>query len=199
MSISIDSGDVAGEPAPPDDGWLAEIERLDRAVYLAIASTPTPRLDRALRMVSSAANYSRLSMAASLVLAAIGGRTGRRAAAGGMACVIATSATVNLLIKPLGRRRRPDRTGAGVPASRHVPMPASRSFPSGHSAAAVAFAAGASRWMPAASAPLYGLAALVSYSRIHTGVHFPGDVIAGALIGLTVADVTGSVLARRWQ
>ena len=37
----------------------------------------------------------------------------------------------------------------------------------------------------------------MSYSRIHTGVHFPGDVVAGALIGAVVADVTGSVLGRR--
>jgi membrane-associated phospholipid phosphatase len=49
--------------------------------------------------------------------------------------------------------------------------PISRSFPSGHSAAAFAFASGAGREMPQTAIPLHGLAALVAYSRVHTGVH----------------------------
>jgi hypothetical protein len=34
------------------------------------------------------------------------------------------------------------------------------------------------------------VAALVAYSRVHTGVHYPGDVLAGALIGTALAQVT---------
>ena len=48
--------------------------------------------------------------------------------------------------------------------------------------------------LPAAGAPLYALAGLVSYSRIHTGVHFPGDVVAGALIGLVIGNLTAAAL-----
>ena len=181
---------------PP--GWLAELARLDQAVYAAIAATPTPGLDRVMRSISHAADYSRLSMAAAGGLALWGGPPGRRAAAGGLACVAVTSGVVNLVIKPLSRRRRPDRAGADVPAQRRVPMPASRSFPSGHSAAAIAFATGAARWVPAAGAPLYALATVVAYSRVHTGVHFPGDVIAGSVIGLTIGNLTAGALASRW-
>jgi membrane-associated phospholipid phosphatase len=172
------------------NGWLAELTRLDRAVYDAIATTPTPSLDRTMRRLSHAANYSRLSIAAAGLLAAGGGHRGRRAAVTGLASVSATSAVANLVVKPLGRRRRPDRAAVDVPVERQVPMPSSRSFPSGHTAAAVAFADGASYELPAAGLPLHLLAALVGYSRVHTGVHFPGDVIAGALIGSAVADVT---------
>ena len=43
---------------------------------------------------------------------------------------------------------------------------------------------------PTAAVPLRALAALVAYSRVHTGVHYPGDVLAGALIGTTLAQVT---------
>ena len=42
----------------------------------------------------------------------------------------------------------------------------------------------------AAAVPLRALAALVAYSRVHTGVHYPGDVLAGALIGTTLAQLT---------
>lgn len=174
-----------------------ELNHLDHAVYGAVATTPTPRLDAAMRALSHAADHSKLSMAAAGALALGGGARGRRAAIGGLACVSVTSAFANLAIKPVARRRRPDRTAAAVPTRRHVPMPTSRSFPSGHAAAAHAFAVGASRWMPAAGAPLYTLAAVVSYSRVHTGVHFPGDVIAGALVGLTLGSLSAGMLARR--
>ncbi len=110
----------------------------------------------------------------------------------------ATSATVNVVVKPFGRRHRPDREGEEVPVARHVPMPVSRSFPSGHTAAAVAFASGAGHVLPLASVPLHALAALVAYSRVHTGVHYPGDVLAGAVIGSVVADVTVGMLDQRW-
>jgi undecaprenyl-diphosphatase len=44
--------------------------------------------------------------------------------------------------------------------------------------------------MPDAAVPLRGLAALVAYSRVHTGVHYPGDVVVGALLGTTLSQVT---------
>ena len=97
---------------------------------------------------------------------------------------------VNVAVKPLARRRRPDRLAGDVPLARHVRMPSSRSFPSGHSAAAFAFATGVGHVSPAAAVPLRALAALVAYSRVHTGVHYPADVLAGALIGTALAQLT---------
>ena len=189
---------TAGATGPEHDSWLNEAERIDTAIYSAVASTRTPRLDGAMRRLSTAANYSRLSIASSAVMALTGGARGRRAAVFGLASVAATSATVNVVVKPFGRRHRPDREGEEVPVARHVPMPVSRSFPSGHTAAAVAFASGAGHVLPLASVPLHALAALVAYSRVHTGVHYPGDVLAGAVIGSVVADVTVGMLDQRW-
>jgi len=165
---------------------VEEIERLDLACYAAIASTPTPRLDRSMARLSHAANYSRLSMTAAAGMALFGGRDGRLAAARGIAAVALTSAFASGVVKPLARRRRPDRVGHEVPAARHVSMPGSRSFPSGHSASAFAFAAAAGGTVPAASLPLHALAGLVAYSRVHTGVHYPLDVIAGSALGATI-------------
>jgi membrane-associated phospholipid phosphatase len=169
---------------------IEEAGRLDVACYAAIASTPTPTLDRAMAQLSRAANYSRLSLAASGALAVLGGRSGRRAAVSGLSSVAVTSAVVNVFVKPVGRRHRPDRGLHQVPFARRVPMPTSHSFPSGHAAAAFAFAGGAGRVLPAVSLPLHCLAGLVAYSRVHTGVHYPLDVVVGSLIGASLSQVT---------
>jgi membrane-associated phospholipid phosphatase len=174
---------------------MSEVGALDLAVYAAVAGTPTPSLDRALNRLSRAANYSRLSIASAAVLWLIGGSRGREAAAMGLASVAVTSIVLNLGIKTAVRRRRPDREDQEVPLARRVPMPSSTAFPSGHSAAAFAFATGVGRVLPAAAFPLRGLAALVAYSRVHTGVHYPGDVLVGALLGGALAQGTTYALA----
>lgn len=173
---------------------VKEAERIDAALYAAIAGTSTPTLDKSMRRLSEAANYSRLSITAAAVLALAGGTTGRRAARSGLASVAVTATIVNLAIKPLSRRRRPDRIAGRVPLDRHVRMPVSTSFPSGHSAAAFAFATGVGAVMPTAGVPLRGLAALVAYSRVHTGVHYPGDVVGGSLIGTILGQATTRAL-----
>ncbi|MFL5780767.1 MAG: phosphatase PAP2 family protein [Thermoleophilaceae bacterium] len=176
--------------------WLAEADRLDVAVYAAIAGTDTPALDRSLRTLSHAADYSRLSIAAALALGAAGGAAGRRAARSGLASVAVTAATVNLLMKPLGRRRRPERDAHSVVVDRHVRMPVSSSLPSGHSAAAFAFSTGVGSVLPGAALPLHALALSVAYSRVHTGVHYPGDVVVGAVTGVFLAQCTARAISR---
>jgi membrane-associated phospholipid phosphatase len=187
--------DVEASPRPRS--WVEDAERLDLAVYAAIARTHTPSLDQAMSRLSRAADYSRLSLASGAVLALTGGRAGRRAAAMGLASLGVTATVVNVAVKRLGRRPRPDRVAQEVPLARHVRMPTSRSFPSGHSAGAFAFATGVGHAMPPAAVPLRALAALVAYSRVHTGVHYPGDVVAGALMGTALAQLTTHALARR--
>jgi undecaprenyl-diphosphatase len=174
-------------------GWFADAVALDAAVYSAVASTPTPTLDRALGRVSNAANRSKLWGACALALAVVGGRPGRAAAVDGVASVAVTSAVVNLVLKQAGRRRRPDR--AGVPGVRHVDMPESLSFPSGHAASASAFATGVGGRLPLVAAPLHGAAGVVAYSRVHTGVHHPLDVLVGWIIGTLLAQVTTHTIA----
>ena len=49
---------------------------------------------------------------------------------------------------------------------------------------------------PALSAPLRALATLVGYSRVHTGVHYPADVLVGAFIGVSAAELAGRLLRR---
>ena len=48
--------------------------------------------------------------------------------------------------------------------------------------------------MPWFIPPLMTLAAAVAYSRVHTGVHYPGDVIIGSLSGVILAEATNTLL-----
>jgi membrane-associated phospholipid phosphatase len=189
--------------APGEDGaaadrrpWREEAVRLDVAVYAAIATTPTPAMDTALRRLSRAADRSRLWITCSGLSVAFGGERGRRAAATGLASIALTSAVVNLVLKRLGNRRRPDRAAYGVPVTRQVDMPRSTSWPSGHAASAFAFTTGFGSVWPEAGAPLSVIASLVAYSRVHTGVHYPSDAIAGALSGMALAQLTVAGLER---
>jgi undecaprenyl-diphosphatase len=170
---------------------LWELGAVDQAVYRAVASTPTAALDGPMRRLSTAGNHSRLWLAIAAVIALLGGRRGRQAALEGVLSIGISSATVNLGMKSLHRRRRPDRLEPGPFQGRQVPMPASTSFPSGHAASAFAFAYAVGRHLPGLAVPIRLLAAAVAYSRVHTGVHYPGDVVVGSITGAG----TGAVVA----
>jgi undecaprenyl-diphosphatase len=175
---------------------LGELDQVDRVVYAAVAGTRTPTLDAGLRRLSNAANHSKMWFGLAAGLAVFGGRPGRRAAVAGSVAIGLTSAFVNLALKTTVDRSRPDRVAAEVAESRHVKMPASTSFPSGHSASAFAFAAAVGDVLVPATVPVHALAAGVAYSRVHTGVHYPGDVIAGSLVGLVVGSLVGRAALR---
>jgi len=182
---------------------LRQLGDLDRAIYTAIAETPTPDLDGPLRRLSELADNSRLWLGIAAGLAVVGGPAGRRAAARGILSVGVTSAVVNIGVKSVYRRRRPDRAGVGVPEGRHVEMPSSRSFPSGHSASGFAFAGSVGQDLPALALPLRFLALAVAYSRVHTGVHYPGDAVIGSIIGAgisqAIAGLTENVVDAAWR
>lgn len=172
----------------------------DAQAYALIARTSTPNsVDAVLRTLSRAANHSKISFTVAAVLATRPGRT-RVAAATGASAVGVASVTGNLLAKRLARRPRPPRAEPGRFPRRYVSMPRSASFPSGHTASAVAFAVAVGKVLPATAAPLGAIAALVGYSRVHTGVHYPGDVAGGAVLGAASAALVlkaGSRITRR--
>ena len=176
--------------------WLSEAKAVDAAVYAAVAGTGTPRLDGAMRCLTGAADRSKIWFASAAGMAILGGAGGRRAAKRGLVSLGIASAFANLVAKPLTTRRRPERVELEELSRRHVPMPRSSSFPSGHTASAFAFATGAGQAQPSLSAPLRALATLVGYSRVHTGVHYPADVLVGAFIGVSAAELAGRLLDR---
>ena len=169
---------------------LHELKRMDDAVYRAVERTRTPIIDAPLRHVSGLANHSVLWLAIAAALFAVGGRSGRRAAVSGAVAIGVNSFVVNVPLKAMARRARPVRDTDNGMEARHVRMPTSRSFPSGHSASAFAFATAVAAFMPELGLPLRGLAAVVAYSRVHTGVHYPGDVVVGSLVGIAIGEST---------
>jgi undecaprenyl-diphosphatase len=89
-----------------------------------------------------------------------------------------------LLRQVIDRERPPLRFPEPHPL---VHVPGNPSFPSGHAATSFACAATLAWLTPLSPIALYALAALIAYSRVYVGVHYPLDVIGGAALGLGVA------------
>jgi undecaprenyl-diphosphatase len=78
-----------------------------------------------------------------------------------------------------------------------VTIPHSHSFPSGHTAVAFAAAVVLSWLVPRAAPAFFVLALAIGYSRIYIGVHWPLDVVGGAVIGVVTALLLLAVARRR--
>lgn len=164
--------------------------RLDQELFEWSARRRSPLLDRALPLLTRAADHGVLWMAVAGRSALAGGRRGRRAARTGLTALAIISALANQLGKRSFSRRRP--LLEPVPLGRRAHrVPISPSFPSGHAASAAAFATGVAIIVPATAVPLGALAIGVAYLRVHTGVHDPGDVAAGVLLGAGVGIFLG--------
>jgi undecaprenyl-diphosphatase len=108
---------------------------------------------------------------------------------------VALSDWSSMAIKALVDRPRPPLRYAEPKTL--VPVPHDASFPSGHAATSFAAATMLSFAFPRFAPFLYVLAAAVAFSRVYVGVHYPLDVIGGALLGVLVAFVLRTLVNRR--
>jgi undecaprenyl-diphosphatase len=78
-----------------------------------------------------------------------------------------------------------------------VGVPHSGAFPSGHAATAFACATVLAWASPRLRIPAFVLAAAIAWSRVYVGVHWPLDVLGGALLGVLVAIALLKLAAAR--
>jgi membrane-associated phospholipid phosphatase len=109
---------------------------------------------------------------------------------------IAAALVVEGPVKMYFRRQRPfiDIVRAIIVGKK----PGNWSFPSGHASAAFGGAYIVAKYIPWLRPIVYPIAALVAYSRIYLGAHYPFDVVTGSAIGVTLAAITDRLARRYW-
>ena len=171
---------------------LRRLHEVDEEVFSRVAGWESPVMDRLMPALSDAASHSKIWVAIAVGMSIIGGKKGRRTAVEGLAAVGITSFLANVVAKGLFQRRRPTDP---VPEPRSLPKPGSTSMPSGHTASGAAFSRVIGAVYPRLRIPLNALAAAIGFSRVYTGVHYPGDVAAGWLLGRGVGTLVHGVAA----
>ena len=100
-------------------------------------------------------------------------------------CVDAAAGALSYGMRDWIGRRRPPLVYPEPKPLVHVPH--SGAFPSGHAATAFACATVLACWDRRLAVPAYVLAAAIAWSRVYVGVHWPLDVLGGAVLGVLIA------------
>ncbi|WP_111766924.1 phosphatase PAP2 family protein [Nakamurella deserti] len=170
----------------------AEVARWDDLAFRRLATVENVVLDRATPVVTRLSDHSGVWVLVAAGMAATRRPPAVRSAAHGLVTIAVTSLLANQGLKRVIVRRRPPRQL--VPATRRAPAKSSSSFPSGHTASAIAFLVVVARRRRRSTAPLAASATVVGLARVSTGLHYPSDVLAGAVIGAVI----GTASRRMW-
>lgn len=175
---------------------LRRLRRIDERAHRRATSVGLPSLDPYTPTFVQATDNMAPWFLVAGTLAVTGSPRLRRTAVRAIAAAGLANAASSAL-KQVVRRPRPD--PSAVPATRFPYRDyLSSSFPSGHTAAAVGFATGIGADAPRPLTTLVGLlAGAVAASRVHSGVHYPGDVLGGAAIGMGAALAARTMLPPR--
>ena len=170
-------------------GRLKALQKADVLLFERVAGARLRGAHPVLPRLGRAANHGVLWFTAAAVFGLSRNRSARRAALRGVGSVALASAAANVVAKQLSGRRRPS-TDVVPLARRLLRPPVTTSFPSGHSASAAAFATAVALESPWLGAAVVPVAVGVAVSRVYTGAHYPGDVLAGVALGAGIAAAT---------
>ena len=113
--------------------------------------------------------------------------------------ILLASTLANQVLKPLVHRERPYVSTPQIQVLDEQPNDAS--FPSGHASNAFASVYVLSRAVPAGRLAWWAMALAIAYSRVYVGVHYPFDVIGGAILGLfcgmLIERAIGAIISRQ--
>jgi decaprenylphosphoryl-5-phosphoribose phosphatase len=161
------------------------VARADLVVYRwARTHGHAPAVERTVRAFSHTGEHAALWLAAGaagMALDAPRRHRWRRATTG-----VAAAYAINTAVKLVARRPRP--LLDGLPQL--IATPTQLSFPSAHASSSFAAARGFAPLVGAGS--VYPVAAVMAASRVYLGVHYPSDILAGALLGTLVGGATTS-------
>ncbi|OQR65666.1 phosphatase PAP2 family protein [Streptomyces maremycinicus] len=178
---------------------LTRLRDTDRSLTRQAGSHVPPGIGKVLSAVEETAESTKLWCGAAAAMACLGGWRGRKAAVAGLGALVLAQLISNGVCKQLADRPRPPKEW--FPHDEADDRPDSSSFPSGHTAAAVAFTAAVTPTWPAAGVACAVPAAMVALERVQSGAHYPSDVAAGAAIGLAGAWLTHRaprLILRHW-
>ncbi len=156
---------------------------IDARLFLILnRGAANPVLDTIMPFITDSDNWIIPMVIIWLLLIIFGGKKGRTAAILLIFIITLSDQLTSSVIKPLVGRIRP--CYALENARLIIHQAHSKSFPSSHAANMAAAAALFSTYYSKYKWIFISLAVLVAYSRIYVGVHYPGDVLAGALLGV---------------
>jgi membrane-associated phospholipid phosphatase len=164
------------------DALSVALKADDQLLRAARTGGHSPALDRAVARFTLLGEHAAVWLAIGVVGAAVDAP--RRARWVRATEAVAGTYALNTAVKLVVRRRRPRLRGLAPLIGTPTPL----SFPSAHASTAFAGALAYSR-LGLPTLPLYALAAKLAYSRLYLGVHYPSDVLAGAVLGTTLAAV----------
>jgi undecaprenyl-diphosphatase len=173
---------------------IETIGRWDFAAFQWLRAHHWAALDPLMAGLSDVARAGLLWMALAVLIALV--YPSRWPAALQVVLAVAlTALLIDNVAKPLFNRARPYESYSDTRV--YGNRPTTRSFPSGHAGNAIAAAYALTRLAPEARALFWLFGLLVASSRVYLGVHYPADVIGGALTGLAIA--TFVIGGTRWR
>lgn len=165
------------------DEAKADRDGIDYRLFVALRTRCHPVwLEKAVAAFSTTGNYGIFWLALTLAFWVAGAPRGMFIF---LPAAMYLTLAVNYSVKVIMRRERPVHEEPRLKPL--VGVPSSHSFPSSHAAMSFVAAGVMTFFAPAGWALFYGLALLMSWSRVYVGVHYPSDVVAGTAVGAAMS------------